>query len=219
MQYYLSLPSGWSAEKTWPVLIALDGSGKTFLDLARAYVTARGDQPFIVITPLILTNGGIDLRGLPNYQYASPVWDEVDRSGRCQFDLDGLDAVIDDVQSLYSGRRGIFLTGFSAGGHLTWAMVLHQPEKLAAAAISAGNYNGRCIDEDKISTNAARVSLPVREFLGDQDPGRQGFETQFNRARQLAEQHGYTGVALSIVSGNHEPLQTAVLTFFATLVR
>jgi poly(3-hydroxybutyrate) depolymerase len=219
MQYYLSLPSGWSAEKSWPVVIALDGSGKTFVDLARAYASARGDQPFIVVAPLILTNGGVDLRSLPNYRYASAVWDEVDRTGRCQFDLEGLDAVIDDVQSLYNGRRGIFLAGFSAGGHLTWAMVLHQPEKLAAAAISAGNYAGRCIDEDKISTNPARVSLQVREFLGDQDPGRQGFDAQFNSARRLAEQHGYAGISLSIVSGKHEPLQAQVLTYFGALIK
>jgi len=217
MQYYVSLPRRWTRDKSWPVLIAVEGSDKNFVELARAYVAARRDLPFIVIVPVVLTNGGLDLRSLPTYQYAAAVWDEVDRTGRCQFDLDGVKSVIDDAQTQYNGH-GVFMTGFSAGGHLTWAMVLLHPERLAAAALAAANYVSRCIDEDKISTNAARASLPIKEFLGAEDPGRQGFEMQFDRARRFAQQHGYNKISLQVVSGKHEAFEAQVLTYFASLL-
>src|SRR5258707_5223735 len=95
MQYYISLPEGWNSSQKWPVVIALEGGNKNFLEMEQAYVRARRSMPFIIVTPVILTNGGDDLRGLPNYQYSDAVWDEVDRSGKCRFDLDGLSAVID----------------------------------------------------------------------------------------------------------------------------
>lgn len=72
MQYYLSLPQGWNAARTWPVVFVLDGGNKNFLKMARIFNEARGGLPFILVTPVILTNGGIDLRRLPEYHY-SPV--------------------------------------------------------------------------------------------------------------------------------------------------
>src|SRR5579863_2235931 len=71
MQYYLSLPDGWSGDRTWPVVIVLDGGNKNFLKMARTFGEARGKLPFILVTPVILTNGGTELRQLPEYQYAA----------------------------------------------------------------------------------------------------------------------------------------------------
>src|SRR5258708_21398855 len=81
MQYYISLPEGWNAAGKWPVVIALEGGNKNFLEMEQAYVRARHSTPFIIITPVILTNGGYDLRALPNYHYSAEVWDQRDNPG------------------------------------------------------------------------------------------------------------------------------------------
>src|SRR5689334_16376313 len=31
VQYYLSLPKGWTTEKNWPILVTIDGAGHNFL--------------------------------------------------------------------------------------------------------------------------------------------------------------------------------------------
>jgi poly(3-hydroxybutyrate) depolymerase len=215
MQYYISLPEGWSAGKKWPVVIALEGGNKNFLDMEQAYIRARRAMPFIIVTPVILTNGGYDLRGLPNYHYADAVWDEAERTGKCRFDLEGLSAVIDDAQSRYGGEPGVFITGHSAGGHLAWAMAFQHPEKLAAVALTCGNYAGRCMTEENFSRANERINLRVNALQGEIDPVRVPLEDQFRRAASAARQHGYKNVSYEIVHGGaHERFADQVLVYF-----
>jgi|SRR5579872_226581 len=220
MQYFLSLPTGWSARKKWPVVIVIEGSGKDFRDMALSYVHARKNMPFIIVVPLVLTNGGRDLRSLPNYHYSSDVWDEVDRTSRCNFDIDGLNSIIEDLKTKYAAQGKVFLTGFSAGGHLTWAMVFQRPEKLAAVALAGGNYVGRCMDDGgKFSEAPERITLPVKEFEGRQDSGRANLEKQFQRALASATEHGYHNISLEVVSGGHDPLENQVLAYFYSMLK
>src|SRR5262245_51190666 len=62
MKYYVSLPSGWTKDRTWPVVVTVAGKG--WLDNAVMYAQVRDGlrQPFIVVTPEVLANGGRIIR-------------------------------------------------------------------------------------------------------------------------------------------------------------
>src|SRR5882724_13545240 len=52
IQYYLSLPEGWVAGKKWPVVVVIESADRQFLQAATAFAQARGQRPFILLTPL-----------------------------------------------------------------------------------------------------------------------------------------------------------------------
>ena len=218
IQYYLSLPEGWTSARKWPVVFTIEGGLKNFYNSAAVYSVARKHLPFIIVSPAILTDGGGDhQRNLPEYHYTSEVWDDIDKTGICAFDQQGLDAIMTDLRQQYAAEDKYFITGHSAGAHLTWAMVLMHPESLAAAATSCGNFNGRCIT--KVSSAPERVNLPVRAFQGDLDEHRQGLEGQFATARELATAQGYRNISFELVKGmGHNPLAEQVLAYFNSLL-
>ncbi|HEV2689825.1 MAG TPA: hypothetical protein VGV35_14785, partial [Bryobacteraceae bacterium] len=97
MQFYLSLPHGWTAEKSWPVVMVIESANRQFQATAELFAKARGDRPFILATPLVTTNGGASYRLAPAYHYSDAVWNEMERVGRCTFDLDGIAAIASDL--------------------------------------------------------------------------------------------------------------------------
>lgn len=221
MQYYVSLPSRWTDQRQWPVVVAIEGGRKDFPAMAQRYAQARQGLPFIIVTPLVLTNGGGDLQHLPNYHYPADVWKEIDRIGLCNFDLNGLVAVIADVHKKYNGENQVFMTGLSAGGHVTWAMVFHHPERLRAIALASGNFNGRCVD-GTFSTARNRQRLAIRGFGGEHDEHRAGvpnsLEDQFNAAATLAKQYGYDDISYEVLPARgHEAFPNEVLAFFDSI--
>ncbi len=46
MQYFASLPKGWSAAKSWPVVMVVPDAGRDFKGNLAAFVRARKDLPF-----------------------------------------------------------------------------------------------------------------------------------------------------------------------------
>src|SRR6476659_4809034 len=70
IQYYLSLPDGWVAGKKWPVVVVIESADREFSQAATAFAQARGKQPFIIVTPLVVTNGGAGARSVPTYHYS-----------------------------------------------------------------------------------------------------------------------------------------------------
>ncbi len=194
MQYYLSLPAAWSKERDWPVLIALEGSGREFTLEHSEFVRARGKRPYIIVTPLILSDRG---HYDPPYPYPSKLW----QGGTDDFDMGGLRRIIDDIHDKYNGRARVYVTGFSAGGHLAWAMAFTHPELLAGVAAVDATYTGRGVRS--VSVDSERVTLPIRSFQGDQDPHRESFERQWIHAEAVATTHGYETVSRVIVAGAH----------------
>ena len=223
MRYELSLPRGWSTARRWPVVIALEAVRKDWRGTARVFVRARGERPFIIAVPHILTNGGHDLRHLTVYHYADSTWDRIDREGSCRFDLEGLGAVIDDIRLRFSGESQVFLTGWESGGHLLWAETFAHPERLRAVAASSTNYMGRCVDDSLFSTSRARAGLPIRVFLPSADTAsaapRGVLYRECQTARVLAQSHGYGNVRPAIVVGKPRgPLADDVMKFFASFL-
>lgn len=223
IQYYLSLPDGWNAGKKWPVVVVIDSADREFLQAATAFAQARQQRSFILVTPLVVTNGGAGARSVPTYHYSDQVWDRIQNSGPFKFDMDGITAIMQDVVKEYGGEYKYFITGLEAAGHTIWGIVFNHPEALRGAAIVCPNYLGRWVAEAHISSAAERSALPIRNFVGTNDtlcsPGTPIY-TQMQKAIGVAEAHGYKNVSLTRVEGKgHERLADEVLAYFSSLIQ
>jgi len=223
MQYYLSLPEGWVAGKKWPVVVVIESADREFLQAATAFAKAREQRPFILVTPLVVTNGGAGARSVPTYHYSDQVWDKIQSSGPFVFDVDGIAAIMRDVVKLYGGEDKYFITGMEAAGHTLWGILFNRPETVRGAALVCPNYLGRWVDDAHISSAPERSALPVRNFVGTKDTlcaaGNPIF-AQMQKATSVAEAHGYKNVSLTRVEGKgHERLAEEVLAYFSTLMK
>src|SRR5678810_57425 len=146
MQYYISLPKGWTRNTKWPVVIAVEAAEKQFKQNAERFIAKRKDMPFIIVVPINTTNGQQGYKDSTIYPYSKAVWDTIDKFSICKFDIDGLQSIIKDLKANYAAADKVFITGFEAGTHLVWAMIFQHPELLYAAAPVAGNYRSRCME-------------------------------------------------------------------------
>jgi len=222
MQYYLSLPEGWVAGKKWPVVVVIDSAEREFLQAATAFAKAREQRPFILVTPLVVTNGGAGARSVPTYHYSDQVWDRIQSAGPFVFDMDGITAIMHDVVKQYGGEDKYFITGLEAAGHTIFGILFNHPEAVRGVAIVCPNYAGRWVDEAHMSSAPERSALPIRNFIGAKDslcaPGNPIY-TQMQKAMSVAEAHGYKNVSLTRVEGKgHERLAEEVLAYFASLM-
>ena len=221
MQYYISLPNGWTANKKWPVVFAVEAADKQFKQNAERFIAARKNMPFIIVVPINTTNGQQGHRDPAIYPYSKAVWDTIDKVSTCKFDLDGLQSIIKDLKAKYAAADKVFITGFEAGTHLVWAMIFQHPELLYAAAPVAGNFRNRCLDQNTFSNHESRILLPVKNFTGanDKDFGVAGtIYYQYIEAKKLSIAHGYKNISEMEVAGKgHEPLPAEVLEYFYTV--
>ncbi len=216
MQYYLSLPRGWTTTKSWPILVVVDGANHGhFLFNCLRFMFARRSLPFIIVSPFVLTNTG---RPNPSeYPYAQAVWDDVARTGAPHFDEQGLLAITDDVRRSYHGQDKFFITGWSAGGHLTWLMIFAHPERLAGAVLAGANYAGRGITA--VSNAPERQQLRIKALQGDRDPLLAALNEQWNSAKGLADQHGYQNISRDVIAGSgHDPFPGRVFAELTALL-
>src|SRR5579864_8279501 len=168
---------------------------------------------FIIVTPLVVTNGGAGARNAASYHYAEAVWNQIDGEGPFKFDADGIAAAIVDVSRLYGGEEKYFLTGWEAGGHTVWAMIFQHPEALRAAAPVSFNYQGRWMSA---GTFRSAPLLPLRIFRVEALPP--PLIGQIAEARRTAEEHGFKDVSEEVVKKPHGPLAEEVLGYFASLL-
>jgi poly(3-hydroxybutyrate) depolymerase len=214
MQYYVSLPQGWTAARKWPVVVVIESANRQFQETLNIFVKARREMPFILVAPLVTTNGGANYRQAGTYHYSEAVWTQIEQD-RCKFDTDGIAAMVADVRKLLGGDDRYFLTGWEAGGHTVWSMIFQHPEALRAAAPAVTNYAGRCL-EPGFSTAASRANLPVTVFQVV-PPGKFVY-TQSQQAMKTAEEHGYRNVSERIIRDKpHSPLADEVLAYFESL--
>jgi predicted peptidase len=80
------------------------------------------------------------------------------------WDVDSLDAVLDDVLAKYEvDADRVYLTGLSMGGYAVWDWALHRPERFAAIVPISGEPNTDLADI------IAKARLPVWAFHGSKD--------------------------------------------------
>lgn len=210
MQYYLSLPKGWKPGRKWPVALLIPGAERNFEAMAKEYEGARRDLPFILVTPLVLTDGGAQVRDIPAYQYSAETWKQIDATGPWHFDEAGVGVVLTDVKRVYGGSR-VFVTGLEAGGHTVFALMFDHPDWFAGGAPVAPNYAGRWIS----SRPGRKANVPVRCFVGSEDALWPRFSSQWDRARSEASDRGFLDLSVQTVKGKgHAFLASEVLNWF-----
>ncbi len=219
MQYFLSLPGNWNKEKKWPIVVIIESADKEYRENALRFVRARKDMPFILVAPYNVNNARSGRRDPAVFPYSPATWDIIEKTGDCQFNMEGITQIVKDVQEQYNGEQKFFITGFEAGAHTVWQFVFQHPERLKAAAPVAGNYNqNSCMSEPVFSKDNSRVNLPVRGFSGSTDeaygPKGMGY-IQWQNAVKAATAHGYKNIAEKIIPGKgHVPLPGEVLNWF-----
>jgi predicted esterase len=216
MQYHLALPKGWSAARTWPIVVTVEGAGCNWLGNCNAFLGQRGDRPFILVTPITFANtNALDPK---KYPYPQELLDEVEKSGRIKFDEEGLLAVLEEVRKDFNGQEKFFITGFSGGGNLTWRMIFGHPDKLAGASPACANF----YMTGTVSQAPERETLPVKALQGDKDEYLNqppNLEQQWLKAKQLCDENGFKNVSRVMLPGvGHSACGKEVLDFFASLL-
>ena len=160
-KYVLFVPPDYKADKEYPVVLFLHGSGETGTDgkaqaktgLAPAMKKDEKKFPFIAIFP---------------------------QSQKRSWQADGEDAkralaILAEVQKEYKvDAKRIYLTGLSMGGYGTWSLAAKYPEKWAAIVPICGGGNPK--DADKIK------DIPCWCFHGDADGA-----VKVDRSRDMIE--------------------------------
>src|SRR5437868_4831477 len=218
MHYFISLPPGWNAQRTWPLLVVIPDAEREFRKTASTFAAARGSTSFVIVVPMVLGGVGTAQQHKTDFHYPDSVWTIADRVGSCDFDEDGLTAVLDDVRRLYHADSKIFLTGWEAGGHVVIPQLLRHPERIRAVAVVTPNFLGRCVTPATHTLTDAESQIPVRVFGGDKDPawtsGSPLF-TQSARFDSLARARGFRRVNDSIVRNRgHGSLAADVIEYF-----
>lgn len=223
IHYFVSLPSGWNPQRTWPVLVVIPDAEREFRNTASAFAAARGSTPFVIVVPMILGGGGTAQQHKASFDYSDSVWSTADRVGYCDFDEAGLTAVLDDVRRLYHTDSKIFLTGWEAGGHVVIPQLLRHPERIRAVAVVTPNFQARCVTPATRSLTAAESAIPVRVFGGGNDPGwttKSPLFVQSARFDSLARTRGFRNVSDSLIRNRgHGALAADVVGYFATLLK
>jgi hypothetical protein len=183
MQYYVSLPHGWTAGRKWPVVVVIESANRQFLETLGIFAKARGDKPFILVAPMVTTNGGANYRQAGTYHYSDAVWNRIEQD-RCRFDTDGVAAVVADIRKLFGGEDAYFLTGWEAGGHTVWPLIFQHPETIRAAAPAVTNYAG---DAEPGWTGGCTRGISGHHLSGCIGPTRRraGLSMQSQQARKL----------------------------------
>jgi predicted esterase len=184
-QYFLSLPHGWRPDRSWPILVTIDGSGHTFADNCTGFTAARNTRPYIIVTPCVSSNGR----------------DPADKAAVLE--------IVREVQQDYHGQAKFFLDGFSAGGSDTWQIIAEHPELLAGAVLSSGVFGWGQLN---VSTTADHAQLPIHAVTGEHDMP--GIDKMWASALQFAHDNGYLNISGEIVpGGGHNAYPDQVLAF------
>lgn len=116
-EYFISVPSSYTPDRSWPMIVALHGAGGNGYEIAMKWLKATTQHDtFILVAPT----------------YGSGLWWKEEPE---QLVLSVLDKV---KQSYRIDTNRIYLTGFSSGGHGVWYFGIRYPWLFAALNPIAG---------------------------------------------------------------------------------
>ena len=223
MKYLVSLPAHWSADRTWPVLIAPsahhDPGGRNLAPFAAERDARKSD--LIIVAPLILNADPMAKMTIYRGAVAdaisacdaAPDADGRDETARAKFDSEGVCAVIRDVQKSFRGEETVWIAGFSASTHVAYLFLFTHPELLKGVVINSGGYLGRGVDDYHIPLRDSpeRAGIAVKFIIGESDPGydfcMQNWEA--TKAQLLSYGHPAANLQMEIIrKGNADKLGT-----------
>jgi hypothetical protein len=225
MRFHLALPQGWVASRSWPVLVVIPDAGREFEGNLMQFVRARGDRPYILVAPEVLSCGGAGSRTREHYSYSTAEWDSLQGGDDFAFEDAGLAAVLTDVHEQWRGDSKAFLTGWEAGGHTVWAQTFRHPERWRGVAPVTTNYQDRGVTASTFSRAPERKTLPIQPLRcgapsADAAAAVPYCEKQTAVALREAREHGFAPRPVRVVAGaDHGPLPDAVIAWCDSLRR
>jgi predicted peptidase len=160
-RYVVSIPAGWSADRTWPVVLSLHGSEE------------RGDDG---VSPSQV-GLGLALRRYPERFPAIVVFPQcrpgVDwKAAAMQAQI--LAALNASIAEFHGDPQRQYLTGLSMGGYGTWALAAKYPTRFAAIVVVCGGIqwptSARIKNEAPYAAVANQVArIPIWVFHGNAD--------------------------------------------------
>jgi predicted peptidase len=147
-KYMIFVPKDYKADKEYPVILFLHGSGETGTDgelpvkagLGKAIKDKKEDFPFIAIFP----------------QSHKRTWKAESEDGKRAL------AILDEVLKAYkTDSHRVYLTGLSMGGYGVWSFAAAYPDRWAAIAPVCGGGDPKSAEKIK--------KLPCWCFHGDAD--------------------------------------------------
>ncbi len=169
-RYQVFVPAGWSADKKWPVILFLHGSGErgrdglkqTDVGLPHAIRMRTADVPAVVVMP----------QCPEGKTWNSPAMQAL-----------ALKTLEQAVAAFSGDPDRLYATGLSMGGYGTWELAAAHPELFAAYAVVCGgmrapkdypdirhSYAANPAMGDPYAALARRIgTTPVRIYHGDAD--------------------------------------------------
>lgn len=135
--YYLYVPSNYSADKQYAAVITCHGTKPwdTAQRQAQEWVDLAESKQFIVAAPELTGTRGDYL------------WSDEEQIQRQQADEKTILAVLDHVRAAYNiADDRVFLTGWSAGGYAVLYTGLRNPTVFRALALRQGNFKARLVN-------------------------------------------------------------------------
>lgn len=207
-RYQVYVPANYDSAVSWPVILSLhgfgergnDGLAQTLIGLAAAIRRGHDRYPAIVVFP----------QAPPTPEIPVSIWQTADTIA-----LAALDQTLHEFNA---DASRVYLTGLSQGGHGTWYVAYHHPERFAALVVVCGwvvEVGGRPgvfvpAPADPYATLAQRIKhLPVWIFHGEADTVIPVEEARrmYNALRALGAKVQYTELA----GGNHNAWDPAYL--------
>ena len=189
-KYLLSLPTGYdaAADKKWPVILFLHGSGERGNDPWKVAVHGppkliRGPVPTVAppapapgtkaLTPPAPETA--EARALREQSAAFLKANFIVVSPQCPagtwWDDDGVLALLDEVVANHkTDPSRHYLTGLSMGGFGTWSIAMKYPERFAAIVPICGGGNPTDIRRSAREKKTSLLSLGIWVFHGAKDP-------------------------------------------------
>jgi predicted peptidase len=185
--YLLSLPTGYdaAANKTWPVILFLHGSGERGNDLWKVAVHGppkliRGPVPPTTPTPGTKAPRApapetAEARDRREQSAAFLKANFIVVSPQCPagtwWDDDGVLALLDEITAKHrTDPTRHYLSGLSMGGFGTWSVAMKFPERFAAIVPICGGGNPTDVRRASREKKSALLSLGVWAFHGAKDP-------------------------------------------------
>ncbi|MFM1896062.1 MAG: hypothetical protein RLZZ385_1136 [Pseudomonadota bacterium] len=184
MPYRVYVPSGYDANRAWPLVIALHGLGGTensfFDNYDQDFPPLAEQHGYLVAAPL-----GYRVDGSYGWGLGSPPADPNTRIVQQHSEEDVMQ-VLARMQEHYNiDPRRIYLAGHSMGAIGTWKIAAKYPDLWAAIGMFAGSGNP--------DTMEAMQHIPQYVVHGDADPtvNVRGSRMMVSRMRELEMTHVY----------------------------
>jgi len=126
-RYQVFVPDGWTAKKTWPLVLFLHGSGEAGNDNTKQMT--QGLPPWLhehgATFPAVVV-----IPQAPEQTYWNGAIEQM-----------ALQAMQNSIGEFHGDRHRLYLTGLSMGGFGAWQIAIDRPGLFAAAAIICGAIN------------------------------------------------------------------------------